>query len=56
MYLCTAFQLIIPNKLFPDIVRIAHLIEMTGSMLLFGIIVGNILWGKRVKLTGQPHQ
>jgi len=44
VYLCTAVILIIPNVLFPDIVRIAHLIEMSGSMLLFGIIVGNILY------------
>jgi len=44
IYLCTAIVLIIPNVLFPDAVRIAHLIEMTTSMLLFGIIVGNILW------------
>jgi len=46
IYLCTAIVLIIPNALFPDMVRIAHLIEMTSSMLLFGIIVGNILWSK----------
>ena len=47
VYLCTAVVLIIPNVLFPDdMVRIAHLIEMTGSMLLFGIIAGNIMWGK----------
>jgi len=44
IYLCTAVVLTIPNALFPDAVRIAHLIEMTTSMLLFGIIVGNILW------------
>ena len=44
IFLCTAIVLIIPNVLFPDIVRIAHLIEMLGSMLLFGIIVGFILW------------
>jgi hypothetical protein len=44
IYLCTAVVLIIPNVLFPDMVRIAHLIEMSGSMLLFGIIVGNILY------------
>ena len=44
VYLCTAIVLIIPNVLFPDTVRLAHLIEMTSSMLLFGIIVGNILW------------
>ena len=46
IYLCTAIVLIIPNVLFPDTVRIAHLIEMSSSMLIFGIIVGNILWGK----------
>jgi len=44
IYLCSAVVLIIPNVLFPDMVRIAHLIEMSSSMLLFGIIVGNILW------------
>jgi len=43
VYLCTAVMLIIPNVLFPDIVRIGHLIEMTSSMLLFGIIVGNVM-------------
>jgi hypothetical protein len=46
VYLCTAILLIIPNALFPDTVRLAHLIEMTSSMLLFGIIAGNILWCK----------
>jgi len=45
LYLCTAIQLIIPNVLFPDTVRIAHLVEMSSSMTLFGVIVGNILWG-----------
>ena len=44
MYLTTAVLLIIPNALFPDMVRIGHLIEMTSSMLMFGIIAGNILW------------
>jgi hypothetical protein len=48
IYLCTAIVLIIPNVLFPDMVRIAHLIEMFSSMLLFGIIVGNILWNKKI--------
>ena len=43
VYLCTAMLLIIPNPLFPDAVRIAHLIEMSSSMLLLGIIVGAIL-------------
>lgn len=51
IYLCTAIVLIIPNVLFPDIVRIAHLIEMFSSMLLFGIIVGVILWNIKSKKT-----
>jgi len=49
IYLCSAVVLIIPNVLFPDIVRIAHLIEMSGSMFLFAIIAGNILWGSKSK-------
>jgi len=47
IYLCAAVVLLIPNALFPDMVRIAHLIEMSSSMLLFGIIVGNILYESR---------
>jgi len=54
IYLCAAVVLIIPNVLFPDMVRIAHLIEMSSSMLLFGIIVGNILWNRNdCKLKGE---
>ena len=49
VFLSTGMQLIIPNPLFPDIVRYAHLIEMTGSMLLFGLFTGVILWGKGPK-------
>ena len=44
VYLCTGILLIIPNVLFPDIVRIGHFIEVTSSTLFFGIIVGNVLW------------
>jgi len=44
VYLCTGAQLIIPNELFPESLRYVYLLEMTGAMLLFGIIVGNILW------------
>jgi len=47
LYLGTAITLIMPNPLFPDEVRIAHLIEMLTSMLLFGLIVANILWGRK---------
>jgi len=42
VYLGTAIGLIIPNVLFPDAVRIAHLIEMSTSMLLFGVVVGTV--------------
>ena len=44
VYLCTGIQLIIPNELFPERLRYIYLIEMTGAMLLFGIIIGNLLW------------
>ena len=43
VYLCTAALLIIPNPLFPDQVRFAHLMEMTSSMFIFGIIAGSIV-------------
>jgi hypothetical protein len=43
-YFTTAILLIIPNPLFPDVVRWAHFIEMTSSVLLFGIISGIILY------------
>ena len=49
IYLCTAIVLIIPNILFPNIVRIAHFIEMMSSMLIFGIIVGIIMWKTKAK-------
>lgn len=44
VYLCSAIQLIVPNFLFPDTVRLAHFLEMFSSMLLFGIIVSLLLW------------
>lgn len=47
VYLCMAVDLIIPNALLPTNVRVAHLIEMTISMVLFGVIMGNIIWGKQ---------
>lgn len=43
LYLCTAIVLIIPNFLFPDMVRWAHFIEMFLSMLLFGVMTGLIM-------------
>ncbi|MDR2963753.1 MAG: hypothetical protein LBU90_09015 [Bacteroidales bacterium] len=53
IYLTTAIMLIIPNVLFPETVRIAHLIEMSTSMLVFGIIVGTILWKNKEKTTSE---
>jgi hypothetical protein len=44
VYLCQGIQLIIPNELIPEELRIAYFIELTGAMLLFGIVAGNILW------------
>jgi hypothetical protein len=49
IYLCAGIVLVVPNGLFPGTVRIGHLIEMCSSMLLFGIIVGNILWENESK-------
>ena len=47
IYFTTPVLLIVPNPLFPDVVRWAHFIEMSLSMLVFGIIVGNIMWKKQ---------
>ena len=44
VYFTTATVLLIPNVLFPDMVRYGHLIEMSTSMTVFGLIVGNIMW------------
>jgi len=44
IYVYLGIVLISPNVLFPDAVRIAHFLECTTSMLLFGKIVANILW------------
>jgi len=49
VYLYLAIVLILPVAFFPDRVRLGHLLEMTSSMLLFGIIAGNILWENQRK-------
>lgn len=36
------FQIILPNPVFPEMVRISHFIETTSSMIIFGLIVGYI--------------
>lgn len=37
------FQIILPNPLFPEMVRISHFIETTSSMMVFGAIAGFVL-------------
>jgi len=49
IYVYLGVILISPNVLFPDMVRIAHFLECTTSMLLFGKIAGNILWVNKTK-------
>ena len=44
VYLYLGIIFLIPNALFPGRASTGHLLEMTSSMLVFGIIVGNILW------------
>ena len=44
MYLYLGIVFLMPNALFPGMARIGHLLEMTSSMLFFGLIVSNILW------------
>jgi len=46
------FQIILPNPIFPEIVRISHFIETTSSMLLFGFIISVMFFtmnGENVK-------
>jgi len=47
VYSYLGYVFILPNVLFPNMARVGHLLEMTSSMLLFGIIVGNILFEKK---------
>jgi hypothetical protein len=49
MYLAPAVNHIGPSPIFPDAVRIAHLLGMVCTMLMFGILVGNILWARAKK-------
>ena len=37
-----------PNPIFPDMVRFVHLGGMTGTMLLFSLVAGNILWRAKI--------
>jgi hypothetical protein len=47
--------LIIPTGIFPELVRWAHLIEVTTSNLVFGFIVA-WLWGPRDRVTEMVRQ
>lgn len=40
------FQIILPNPMFPEMVRISHFLETTSSMLVFGFLVGYVLSNK----------
>jgi hypothetical protein len=51
IFISPALNHLVPNTFMPTIVRILHFISMTGSMLLFGIIMGNILWGRKTAKT-----
>jgi hypothetical protein len=37
------FQIILPNPVLPEVVRISYFIETTSSMLVFGALVGYVL-------------
>lgn len=43
------FQIILPNPLFPEMVRISHFLETTSSMLLFGYLM-TIIFSYKSKL------
>ena len=47
VYLYLGIIFLSPNGLFPGMARIGHLLEMTSSMLVFGIIVGYLLWDSK---------
>ena len=54
VYAYLGIVLLLPTKLFPDMVRMGHFLEVTSSMILFGIIVGNILWNNRNQQQVKP--
>lgn len=44
------FQIVLPNPLLPEMVRISHFIETTSSMLVFGAVVGLIFGYKKTTM------
>lgn len=47
VFVAPAINHVMPNPMFHDMVRLAHLMGMTGTMALFGIVAGGVLWGRR---------
>ena len=45
------FQIILPNPIFPELVRISHFIETTSSMIIFGLIVGYVFSYRKNKIS-----
>ncbi len=43
------FQIILPNPLFPEVVRMSHFLETTSSMLVFGALAGFVLSRENIK-------
>ncbi len=43
------FQIILPNPIFPTLVRISHFLETTISMLFFGGLVGYVFSYKSIR-------
>jgi hypothetical protein len=43
LFMSSGVMLLAPNPIFPDAVRIGHLLELLSSMLVFGLITGFIM-------------
>jgi hypothetical protein len=50
------FQIILPNPLFPEMVRISHFIETTLSMLVFGVVVGYVFSYRNKHVANNPKE
>jgi hypothetical protein len=44
VYLCPAAGLLVPSPIMPNIVRFLHIFGISITMIIFGIIVGNVWW------------
>jgi len=45
--LLPSLQLLLPNPLMPQAVRLAHMVEISSSMALFGLLAGTVMTSKR---------